>query len=132
MEQVASPPPLVGPAHVTHRVIVNVELSSESTGSWLMGNGGVRIKPDTFSVEFLNGRLFRCSVLGKRVRQDGHEYLDGSRDERSFMHFVFVGPGNYRVKQRELSPRAPEWVADLVHQFTPDITLRALTNGGAE
>lgn len=109
--------PIVGPVHVAHRTIVNVELSSPPD-LMIMSGSGARLRPAFLMIEYLDGWLWLCSVRGKKVRLDGHEYIDGSYDERSYMRFTNK-PGSHVARRRELSDRAPQWVQQLVEQYAP-------------
>lgn len=118
MEKLASPPaPLVRSVVRNVRYLVSVELDPSPT-SWVMGDGGARIRPQVVAIEYLNGKLWTCRVRGRKVRVDGHEYLDGSYGERSFMSLELV-PGSRVPRSRVLSDRAPEWLAALVRENVP-------------
>lgn len=109
-----------GPVHVTTRIIIGVELSPERPDVDLIPDDrGNRIRPDHLSIEYVNGKLWTCDVSGRRVRADGHPWLDNSSGRRSYMGFA-PAPGSYRLRSRGLSDRAPDWVRELVETYSPD------------
>jgi hypothetical protein len=116
-------PPNVGPVHISHRVIVTVELSP-LTGTVLFGTGAARFAPKHLTIEYINGRLYQCFARGPKVRADGHEFIDGSYAQRSFVKYDAPN------KRKQLSERAPDWVAELVFRYAPEHTATTVTGNG--
>lgn len=107
--------PVVGRSAVSDQRQVEVELSNcvrhvePLTGHMFI--------PDRLILTYLDGRLVRCSLTGRRLRADGGEWIDGRRTGRSFV-------STYRGAIRStLDDGTPDWVRELADRFRPVVAL---------
>lgn len=109
----AKGPPVAGEVTTNDTRAVRIKLSNCSrTADPLTGYTFV---PDGLYLEWHNGVLVHCTLVGPRLRADGGRFLDDRRTGRPFIRRKFTLDNRY-----PLDGDTPDWVRELVARHAPD------------
>lgn len=110
------PTPTIGQVRRTERVFVNLRL--EGLDDWPVPYKGVRFRPTELRMEWRQGELAVCSLVGDKLTKGGIPYTTGVQEGVSFMARSEVVDGK-RVYPKRLDEDTPRWIAAVVEKYAP-------------